>query len=470
MALKMKTGGKVFFLILFLALAGGGYWKWYSSHPHTTTPGTDQGVTTDQGSSGTPNVVVPESQLALSISGSSVINDELAPALVKAYMGTQNYTDIQVITVDKKNKSIVGKLDGKLMRFDVKSPGTKEGFEALKASTADICMASAQGDPEFRGITLENVIGLDGIAIISNQSNPIPNIYKADLASIFSGTITDWSQVAGSTITGPIVLYRMGDKTGILKMFKDLVMQGKDVQGTPFDKSKEMADAVTKDPHGIGFVSYTFLANNAGIKEIPVGDIKGIPAITPNALTIASEKYPLCRRLFMYRPTTSSNTTAAGFTRFIESNAGQQIVQSVGFINLTINSDNPTQVISTDPTPYKQLINNSRKITTEFRFKTGSQDLDSRGLDDVDRLIAYLSQPQYRNKSVVLVGFTDNTGNPQANMELSHKRASSVEKILSLRGVNVKNIIGMGVLRPVRENSTETNRSFNRRVEVWIEN
>ena len=470
MALKMKTGGKVFFLILFLALAGGGYWKWYSSHPHTTTPGTDQGVTTDQGSTATPNATVPESQLALSITGSSVINDELSVALVKAYMGTQNYTDIQVIAVNKKEKSVIGKLDGKLMRFDIKSPGTKEGFEALKTNAADICMASAQGEPEFRGITLENVIGLDGIAVISNQSNPIPNIYKSDLAGIFSGAITDWSQVPGATTTGPIVLYRMGDKTGILKMFKDLVMQGKDVQGTPFDKSKEMAEAVTKDPHGIGFVSYTFLANNAGIKEIPVGDTKGIPAITPNALTIASEKYPLCRRLFMYRPTSSSNTTAAGFTRFIESNAGQQIVQSVGFINLTINTDNPTQVASNDPAPYKQLIGSSSKITTEFRFKTGSQDLDSRGLDDVDRLIAYLSQPQYRSKSVVLVGFTDNTGSQQTNQKLSGQRASSVEKILSLRGVNIKNTFGMGALRPDRDNSSEVNRSYNRRVEVWIQN
>jgi phosphate transport system substrate-binding protein len=172
----------------------------------------------------------------------------------------------------------------------------------------------------------------------------------------------------------------------------------------------------------------------------------------------------------MYRPTGSSNTQVASFARFVASNEGQKIVENSGFINLTVNTDKAPTVVSNDPAPYKALIvKGSEKLTTEFRFKTGSDNLDSRGLDDVDRLVAYLSQTQYRNRTIVLVGFTDNTGNPQKNMVLSRQRAASVEKVLATKGVMISNTIGMGPLRPSRDNSTEANRSFNRRVEVWVE-
>lgn len=461
----MTKGGKITLLVIGLGIAIGGFKIYRDRHPELAK----QEAVKEAMESVVPASDVPESETILTISGSSVINDDLAPQLVKAYMASQNFSEIQVLTLGKKEKAVIGKLNGKSLRVDVKSPGTKDGFLAMRDNKADVCMASAQADPEFRDASIENVIGLDGIAVITNQNNPLEGLDKEGLATIFGGK-AEWGGVTGAASKGAITIYRMGEKTGIYKMFKDLVMNGTDINGTTFEKSQEMVNAVSKDPNGIGFVSYTFLSKSTGIKEVPVSDAQNLPCIVPNALTIASEKYPLCRRLYMYRPQTSSNPQAASFARFVGSNQGQAIVEAAGFINLTVNTDQAPVVIDNDPAPYKALINNgSEKLTTEFRFKTGSDNLDSRGLDDVDRLVSYLSQPRYRNRTIVLVGFTDNTGNPQKNMVLSRQRAASVEKVLGTKGVIVSNTIGMGPLRPSRDNSTEANRSFNRRVEVWVQ-
>jgi len=409
---------------------------------------------------------VPSSKLMFAISGSSVINDSLSVALVIAYMETLNCKDITVIVTGKKEKSIIGTLNNEKIRFDIGSPGTKDGFLALKDKKADICMASAQGGEEFRSTTSENVIGLDGIAVVTNIRNPIEGLYKEEIQKIYSGEVNNWSQVRGSKLNTPIKIYRMGDKTGIYKLFKEMIMDNKDIAADAFDKSNEMVESIGNDANSIGFVSYTFVAKNTQIKEVPIGDTKGLPTITPNALTISSERYPLCRRLFMYLPNKEANVETFGFTKFVKSDAGQKIVGSVGFVNLTVNTDNTVINISTDPPSYRNLKENYRKVNSEFRFAFGNEDLDSRGLDDIDRIS---SNPEYLNKKIVLVGFTDNIGSDEANITLSKKRASNVAKKLYDKGLSVSDQIGMGKLRPTRDNSTAQGRDFNRRVELWIE-
>ena len=311
----------LFFGLIVVIAAAIGFDKWQKSKNGGSSSNSNNEIATIAESD------IPESQVILSISGSSVINDNLSPQLVKSFMSSENFSDIQVLTISSKEKAIIANKNGKSYRIDIKSPGTKDGFSAMKDNKADICMASAS---ENVSSTIENVIGLDGIAVITNVNNPIECLSKDGLKTIFSGN-ADWEGVPTSKASGKINIYRMGDKTGIYKMFKELVMRGSDINGTDFAKSEEMVNAVAKDPNGIGFVSYTFLSKSSGIKEIPISDAENLPCIYPNALTIASEKYPLCRRLYMYRPASSNNNYAASFARFVTSNQGQTIVENSGF-------------------------------------------------------------------------------------------------------------------------------------------
>jgi len=400
---------------------------------------------------------IPESNVILKMGGSSTVGDALAPALVKAFMEKNGYTDVQIMNTAKDEKAVVGSKDGKKDRIEFASKGTGKGFTALNTNEVDICMASSQAPA---GNTYdEHPIGLDGIAIIVNKNSNMQSINYSDIKDIFAGASAK--------------IYRMDENAGISKVFKESVMCGKDINASAqkFTKSGDLIAALGNDPTGIGFVSYT-LINSGNIKALPITIEKDMPGIVPNALTIQSEKYPLCRRLYLYT-NKSNNQLTSKIIDFVESKEGQQIVSSVGFVNLNINlNDNSINPIAmpNDPPEYTSLINSAKKITTEFRFQTGSQHLDSRGVADILRLVNYLTLPENKGKKIILVGFTDNVGDNKKNIALSIQRANVVSKVLDASGIVIKQTMGFGSARPVRGNSTEEDRANNRRVEVWLAN
>jgi outer membrane protein OmpA-like peptidoglycan-associated protein len=80
------------------------------------------------------------------------------------------------------------------------------------------------------------------------------------------------------------------------------------------------------------------------------------------------------------------------------------------------------------------------------------------------------SMVQYPNSLIDVYGHTDSTGSEAYNMDLSKRRAESVGRYLSSRGVSSARIQtqGMGENYPVADNTTPEGRALNRRVEVKI--
>jgi len=71
---------------------------------------------------------------------------------------------------------------------------------------------------------------------------------------------------------------------------------------------------------------------------------------------------------------------------------------------------------------------------------------------------------------IVIVGYTDSTGNFDYNVKLSEKRAEAVRKELVLNGVDPTRIVtfGCGPKHPIAPNDTEEGRALNRRVEILV--
>ncbi|MXP27178.1 OmpA family protein [Altererythrobacter indicus] len=86
-------------------------------------------------------------------------------------------------------------------------------------------------------------------------------------------------------------------------------------------------------------------------------------------------------------------------------------------------------------------------------------------LDDVAASLA-----KYPNSLVDVMGHTDSTGSASYNLDLSRRRAESVANYLVSRGISRARIetIGYGEQYPVADNTTESGRALNRRVEVKI--
>ncbi len=77
---------------------------------------------------------------------------------------------------------------------------------------------------------------------------------------------------------------------------------------------------------------------------------------------------------------------------------------------------------------------------------------------------------KYPDTEIVIQGYTDSTGSPRYNLDLSQRRADSVASYLKSNGVKPSRIGtgGFGADNPVADNSTIEGRQANRRVEVAI--
>lgn len=101
-------------------------------------------------------------------------------------------------------------------------------------------------------------------------------------------------------------------------------------------------------------------------------------------------------------------------------------------------------------------------------FKTDSATLVPGATGNLDRLADVLKQ--HPDLSVEIDGYTDSTGNPDYNMDLSQRRADAVRSALVSRGIDPSRILarGYGENAPVATNDTPQGRQLNRRVEVVL--
>ena len=119
------------------------------------------------------------------------------------------------------------------------------------------------------------------------------------------------------------------------------------------------------------------------------------------------------------------------------------------------------------PAGYTQMIPQSDRLTQDFRFRTGSSELEPKAVDDLKRLSAAMAS-QYAGRSIILIGFSDATGGAPANKALSLKRAQAVAEQLKQEGITPALVEGFGQELPVADNTSPEGREKNRRVEVWL--
>ncbi|MCQ2598854.1 MAG: OmpA family protein [Alphaproteobacteria bacterium] len=101
-------------------------------------------------------------------------------------------------------------------------------------------------------------------------------------------------------------------------------------------------------------------------------------------------------------------------------------------------------------------------------FKTDSADINSGFYTTLNAVAKVLNK--YSNTTVMVAGYTDNTGSLDYNQTLSRNRANAVASYLQGQGVKSSRfeIMGMGPSNPIASNSTAAGRQQNRRVEIKI--
>jgi phosphate transport system substrate-binding protein len=114
------------------------------------------------------------------------------------------------------------------------------------------------------------------------------------------------------------------------------------------------------------------------------------------------------------------------------------------------------------------LTQGAERLSLNFRFKTGTSDLDNKAVVDVDRVVPFIADLRYTGDKILLFGFADSTGTSAGNNALSFNREKVVEGQFVQRGLKPGAVRGFGSELPVAFNDTDEGREKNRRVEIWI--
>jgi phosphate transport system substrate-binding protein len=138
---------------------------------------------------------------------------------------------------------------------------------------------------------------LDGLAVIVHRSNPVKELTMKVVAGIFTGAVNNWKDLGGPD--HEIVRYCRESSSGTYVFFKEDVMKNKDyaadcqtLQGTA-----AIAEAVTKDPYGIGSAASLLRARRRRSSESP-GEgrdrpVNGCKGVNYRSSTIAAIRQPL---------------------------------------------------------------------------------------------------------------------------------------------------------------------------------
>jgi phosphate transport system substrate-binding protein len=221
------------------------------------------------------------------------------------------------------------------INIQVTGGGSGVGISALINGTTDICNASRpmknsernQLKQRYNTLGVEIKAAKDGLSIYLNDSNPVKELSLDQLKGIYTGKITNWSEVGGNN--AKIIVYGRENSSGTYVYLKDFVLGGEDytskMQSLP--GTAAVVNAVAKDKNAIG---YGGAAYGKGIKFAKVKKDANSQGYEPNAENIKTGNYPITRYLYMY---TKSKPTGAmkDYIDWILSSEGQDIVVKVGY-------------------------------------------------------------------------------------------------------------------------------------------
>ncbi len=172
----------------------------------------------------------------------------------------------------------------------------------------------------------EVVIAFDGIAVVTHPSNGIADLTMDQIKGIFTGTITNWSEVGGAD--AEIVVVSREDGSGTRGAFEELVdFEGGLVASALVSEGNgNVQTTVAGNPNAIGYVSFTYLDDT--IKAVTV------EGIAPTAEDVLNGTFPISRPFVLCYHEENIDETTQAFIDFILAEDGQAIVEENGGIKV----------------------------------------------------------------------------------------------------------------------------------------
>lgn len=205
--------------------------------------------------------------------------------------------------------------------------GSGAGIEAVTSGTADIGNSSrALTDEEKAAGLEENIVAIDGIAVVVNPENKVSGITTEQLKQIYTGEITNWSQIGGSDEAIVVIGREAG--SGTRGAFEEIL--GIEDACKYAQELNETGAVVAKVGETSGAIGYVSLDNvTKDVKSLKLDNVEA------SEETVKDGSYTLQRPFVMAtkgKISEQSKEVQAVFD-FINSDAGQEVIKAVGLVS-----------------------------------------------------------------------------------------------------------------------------------------
>ena len=204
--------------------------------------------------------------------------------------------------------------------------GSSAGVEAAQNGTADIGNASRNlKDEEKAAGIAENIVAIDGIAVIVDNTNTVEDLTKEQLSKIYKGEITNWSEAGGSDM--PVVVVGREAGSGTRSAFEELLeLEEQCKYANELDSTGAVMAKVAATPGAIGYVSLDVLDDT--VKAVKLDGAE------PTEENIKAGNYFLSRPFVMATKgeIAEQNDLVKALFDYIYSPEGDELVKSVGLI------------------------------------------------------------------------------------------------------------------------------------------
>lgn len=328
------------------------------------------------------------------------------------------------------------------------------------------------------------LLGLGGLSIIASPSLPIDGISLQDVAAVYSGDITNWSDLGGPDL--PISVHGLMPAVGTDEVVHRVVLGGDQGASDVFRHPDfgAVVAAVSQARDAIGFAPFNSVGNARNLPIVQGCDLSARATVQG----IKTEDYPLTYPLYLYFDNRRNAPVVDEFLDWLRSPSAQLILRRAG-------------VVSQDPIPIPLSTQGERlaaaieaagadvsladlqdmigtligqvRLSLTFRFEEGQRDMDVQSQFHAAYLAQSIAEGLYDGRRLTLVGFTDADGSAAANRALSVERAEAVRDAVfaylegDLPDQVELAVAGFGEAMPIACDASLGGPQINRRVELW---
>ena len=204
--------------------------------------------------------------------------------------------------------------------------GSGAGLEAVAAGKTDIGNASrALKDSEKAAGVEENIVAIDGIAVIANKAGKVLDLTTGQLSDIYTGKITNWKDLGGDDEAIVVIGREAG--SGTRGAFEELLkIEDKCAYAQELDSTGGVLAKVAATPGSIGYVSLDVVDDTVAALSLD--------GVAPTEENIVAGSYTLSRPFVMATKGTVDAQSDAVKTWFsyVESDAGKAVITGLGLI------------------------------------------------------------------------------------------------------------------------------------------